>query len=167
MNYEQSLAFVLRWEGGWSNDSRDPGGATNRGVTQKTYDSYLALNGQHSHTVRDITDKEVSDIYSVHYWAKAHCNQLPPDLAPCVFNCAVNSGVDRAIKLLQRTLQVTEDGIVGPKTLAAVKPGLAARYCDVHEQFYRNLVASKPSLSVFMTGWLNRLNSLRAALGVK
>ena len=167
MTYAQALAFVLKWEGLFSDNKADPGGRTMKGITQKTYDSYLALNGQHSKDVKNISDNEVADIYSVHYWHAAHCPQLPADLAPCVFNCAVNSGVDRAIKLLQRTLGVKEDGQVGPVTLAACKPGLAARYLDVHEQFYRSLVSNKPSLGVFLTGWINRLNSLRAALGVK
>jgi lysozyme family protein len=138
MTYEQALAFVLRWEGGYSNHPNDPGGATNKGVTQKTYDSYLALHGQASADVRRITDQEIANIYSVHYWAAAHCSQLPADLAPCVFNCAVNSGVSRAVKLLQRTLGVAEDGIVGPKTLGAWQPAGGPRDLDVADAVFMN-----------------------------
>ena len=38
-NFQACLAFTLKYEGGKSNDPRDPGGRTMEGVTQATYDA--------------------------------------------------------------------------------------------------------------------------------
>ena len=43
--FAAALPFVLRWEGGYVNHPKDPGGATNKGVTQRVYDRVAARPG--------------------------------------------------------------------------------------------------------------------------
>ena len=66
--FKKALAFVLKWEGGFVNDPDDKGGATNKGITQNTYNSYLKSKGMRAKSVRYITQAEVEDIYYKQYW---------------------------------------------------------------------------------------------------
>ncbi len=56
--FEESLPFIMRWEGGYVDHPDDPGGRTNKGVTQKTYDAWRARQGMAARHVRSIEDEE-------------------------------------------------------------------------------------------------------------
>ncbi len=161
---------MLQWEGGYVNHPNDPGGATNKGVTFRVYDAWRRSQDLPTQDVRRISDAEVKAIYRRDYWLAARCDRLPPALATAQFDTAVNMGVGRAARLLQRAAGVEQDGKVGDGTLAAVAAGdageLAIRHCDAREATYRSLAANNPRLQVFLRGWLNRLNALRRALGL-
>ena len=165
-----SLEFTLRWEGGYVNHPKDPGGATNKGVTKRVYDDYRQSKGLMLNDVRKITDDEMHDIYENGYWERARCPVLAIDLDTAQFDTAVNMGVRRAIKFMQKCARCVEDGVWGPKTAAAVTkcdPGETLKaYCDLRETFYNKLVKRKPDLSVFHKGWMNRLNDLRVFVGL-
>lgn len=88
--FEKALAFTLQWQGGYVNDPDDPGGATNKGITQKTYDAWLKEKGRASVPVKNIPDAEVSAIYQGSYWAEAHCPEIPGVAAQAAFDIAVN-----------------------------------------------------------------------------
>src|SRR6476661_8579982 len=123
-NFRPNLSLVLAHEGGYVNHPKDPGGATNQGVTQKVYDAYRAYHGHKMQSVRDIKDSEVSDIYNKNYWRLIRADSLPCGLDYAVFDFAVNSGVARATKYLQRLVGFTGndvDGIVGMVTVAAAE----------------------------------------------
>lgn len=164
--YAQALRFVLRWEGGYVNDPDDPGGATNKGITQAVYNAYLAARGRPPRSVRLITDEEVEAIYRQSYWQAAHCPDLPRVLAIAQFDTAVNMGVGRAIEFLQRSLGVAADRRYGPQTDAAVKrcdpSRTLAKYLSLREQHYRRL--ARRGMQKFLKGWLNRIRALRALL---
>lgn len=119
-NFDRALSLVLKHEGGYVNDPRDNGGATNKGVTQYTYDAYRRSLKLSARTVRAITDGEVAAIYRLRYWNAVRGDELPPGLDYCIFDFGVNSGPRRAIEFLQRACGVDDDGVIGPKTLAAV-----------------------------------------------
>ena len=61
--FELALNFVLEREGGYVNDPDDKGGATNKGITQNTYNSWLKSVGKPAKDVKNITDAEVKEIY--------------------------------------------------------------------------------------------------------
>lgn len=169
---EDALSFVLRWEGGFSDHPNDPGGATNKGVTQAVYDKWRLKKKKKKQTVRLISDSEVESIYEEEYWKKAKCDRLTRhfDLPLVHFDTAVNMGPTRAAKILQETVGVKRDGIIGDKTLAAVdkisRKDVISGYCDIRERVYRSIAKNRPKLKVFLRGWLNRLNSLRAEIGL-
>lgn len=167
---DDCLRFVLRWEGGYVNHPADPGGATNKGVTQRTFDSWRLRAGKPRADVRTITDEEVHAIYAVDYWLAAKCDTLPAPLDLVTFDTAVNMGVGRAVRFLQRLGGVAEDGDFGPLTREAVADAVqehgamlaAGEVCATRGAYYDALVAAKPSMAVFLKGWMNRLNALRA-----
>lgn len=165
-----SLPFILRWEGGFVDHPSDPGGRTNRGVTQKVYDQYRLRQGQPARDVKDITDEEVRDVYEAGYWMAAQCEALDTPLHLVHFDTSVNMGVNRAIKFLQTAVGCGVDGDFGPGTHAAVaacdQGAAVIRYCNTREAFYKRIVDNKPSQSVFLKGWMNRLNSLRKEAGL-
>lgn len=118
-NFQRALALVLKHEGGFSNHKADPGGATNKGITLETFRRYVKPGG----TVADlkaITDAQVAQVYKAHYWNAVKGDELPSGVDYAVFDFAVNSGPNRAIKYLQRILLVPQDGIIGPQTLPAL-----------------------------------------------
>jgi lysozyme family protein len=168
--FEQSLPFVMRWEGGYVDHPDDPGGRTNKGVTQKTYDDWRARQGLASRHVRSIEDAEVETIYATGYWVPPRCDILQRQLDLVQFDTAVNMGPGRAVRLLQAALDCDVDGAFGPQTeRAAAGCDLAdtiIAYCDGREAYYRRLAERRPRLSVFLKGWLNRLNALRSEVGL-
>jgi len=168
--FEAALPFVLRWEGGLVDHPKDPGGRTNRGVTQRVYDRWRRRQGLPQRDVELIEDDEVHRIYESGYWIPPRCDLLARQLDLVQFDTAVNMGPGRAVRLLQGAVGTDVDGDFGPATeraVAACDPGEAiVRYCDAREAYYRTLVRNRPELGVFLKGWLNRLNSLRREVGL-
>lgn len=162
------LSVVLGHEGGVSDHKADRGGLTNYGVTQATYRAYRKGIHKPERPVTEIEPHEVEEIYHG-YWRDAKCDRLPDGLDLAVFDCAVNSGAGRAIKLLQKALGIEEDGIFGPQTLGAIREEILAGgldqlielYIGVRADFYHALVAKDPSQKVFIKGWIARLDHLR------
>ena len=159
-NFRASLSLVLAHEGGYVNHPKDPGGATNQGITQKVYDAYRRYHGLKPQSVRDIRDSEVSDIYNKNYWRLVRGDSLPCGMDYAVFDFAVNSGVSRAIKYLQRLVGVADDGVIGYVTLAAVEAAVKANEEATIAQYCANRMAFLRSLGTFATfgkGWTRRV----------
>jgi lysozyme family protein len=168
--FAASLPFVLRWEGGYVNDPDDPGGATNKGVTQRVYDDWRKRQGLPARDVRQLEEAELQAIYEAEYWLPPRCDLLQGQLDLVQFDTAVNMGVGRAIRMLQGALGCDVDGDFGPATRKSAEAcSLGATieaYCDAREAYYRRLAEQNPKLKVFLKGWLNRLNALRKEVGL-
>ena len=168
--FTASIPFVLRWEGGYVNHPKDPGGATNKGVTQKVYDAWRRRKGLETRDVRQLEDSELHAIYEEGYWLPPRCDLLQRQLDLVQFDTAVNMGPKRAVQFLQKSLGCAVDGDFGPATRKASDScdlGTAiSRCCDVREAYYRRLAERNPDLKVFMKGWMNRLNALRKEVGL-
>ena len=168
--FEASLPFVLRWEGGFVDHPNDPGGRTNKGVTQKVYDAWRKRQGLPVRDVKRLDDTELHRIYESGYWIPPHCDRLARQLDLVHFDTAVNMGPGRAVRFLQKAAGCGVDGDFGSQTEKAVqacRPGdLIASYCATREAYYRELVRRNASLGVFLKGWLNRLNALRHEVGL-
>lgn len=95
-NFERCLAHTLKWEGGYSHHPDDPGGATMRGVTQATYDTWRSSQRKRKRPVRQLEGDELRAIYRDYYWDACGCDTLSSGLDLCVFDAGVNSGVARA-----------------------------------------------------------------------
>lgn len=163
-DFARALPFILKAEGGYADDPDDPGGATNMGVTQRTYDAWLTALALEPAPVRQITQGEVAAIYEKNYWAAAHCDRMPWPLSLIHFDCAVNTGLVAAAKQLQRALELKDDGVLGPVTLARCAPAgprECYRYLLERVWFYDSLDVKSPKLTRFLTGaWLGRLRPL-------
>jgi lysozyme family protein len=95
-NFQACLAFTLKYEGGGSNDPRDPGGRTMEGVTQATYDACRAKKALGRRDVFAMSAAERDEIYRHEYWDLVNGDVLRAGEDLCVFDFAVNSGVARA-----------------------------------------------------------------------
>lgn len=164
-NFNQSLAAVLKYEGGWSDHPSDPGGATMAGITQKTYAAWLGRPVTRAE-LRAIPKGHVRAIYRQLYWRRAGCDKLPGGVDFCVFDLSVNSGPRRAIWFLQRAVNVSADRKFGAVTLAAARALPAAtiidRVCDDRLAWMRRLRRGR-LWAAFGKGWGDRVEKVRAA----
>lgn len=146
--FDKALAFVLKHEGGYVNDPRDPGGETNFGISKAAYPGV---------DIKALTREGAAAIYRRDYWDRAGCGNLPAGVAFFHFDTAVNQGPGAAAKFLQLAAGVEADGKIGPKTLAAVqraRPGdLLVEYAARRADHYGRL----PHFPTYGLGWMRRL----------
>lgn len=161
-DYRILKPFILRWEGGFVNDPNDSGGATNKGVTLATYRKYKGESASVD-DLKVITDEDWTTIFKTMYWDKCRADEIA---SQAVANLLVDwywmSG-PTAVRRVQRLVGVQTDGIIGPKSIAAINikgEGLAQDIYDDRRCFYEEIVARRPSQRKFLRGWLNRLNAL-------
>lgn len=162
----EALDFTLPQEGGEVNDPDDPGGHTNHGVTQGTYDRWQRAKGiKTPRTVSLITMGEVCLIYDELYWDAGRCETMAPCVAVAHFDACVNFGVTGALQILQRALGVTDDGLWGQVTehvLAAETPlVLLDNMCWERLSTYLQKVRAKPVKNKFLRNWTTRTVALR------
>jgi len=160
-SFFKSLEMVLHHEGGFVSHPEDPGGATNKGITHKTYADFLGRPLEDVDELKNIPEEHIQIIYKNGYWDKVKGDQLPAGVDFCIFDWAVNSGPGRAAKALQKAVGATQDGAIGPKTLEAVEAADASQIIeDVtkdREEFYKSL----STYSTFGKGWLRRTKETR------
>jgi len=168
--FGRALRLVLAFEGGWSDDPRDPGGATKYGISQRSYPDL---------DVASLSLEQATAIYRRDYWDALDLGRLPCVLALPVFDAAVNAGPRAGVRWLQEALNETladegcavlaTDGLLGPKTLARVEQvakagpvvlGLVrARMLLFRLRFYLKL-SERPALRAFLRGWMRRVLAL-------
>lgn len=90
-DFEKALKFVLKWEGGYVNDPKDPGGETNYGISKKSYPN---------EDIKNMTLERAKKIYYENYWLKSGCDKLSYPLDMIMFDTSVNMGRSRANKFL-------------------------------------------------------------------
>jgi len=156
-NYRQIQDWIGLSEGGYVNHPRDPGGATNRGITQRTYDAWRRMHGRPPRNVRGITKEEAEKIIEFQYLNVVRCDALPSGLDYAMADYAVNSGPAHAARELQRVLGVAVDGVIGAHTLAAVQAQntqeIIIKLCQRRMKFLRSLRHWK----TFGKGWERRV----------
>lgn len=149
--FAQCFSIVVGIEGGYVNDPKDPGGETKYGISKRAYPN---LN------IASLTLAQAESIYFTDYWSKSQCDRLPPAVALCVFDCAVNCGVGAVpnlLKALQQMLGVVQDGIIGPITQAALaRADLASMvaYAQGARILYQTGLSNWPTYRV---GWSRRM----------
>lgn len=103
-NYDFCLKEVLKSEGGYTNDPRDPGGPTNFGITLADYRAYINRSGT-AVDVKNMTIDQAKTIYKSKYWDKVNGDNLPSGVDYSVFDYGVNSGVSRALRIFNKYKQ--------------------------------------------------------------
>lgn len=156
-NFDKSLALILKHEGGYVDHPQDPGGATMKGITLATFTDFKG-RAMSKEELRAISDADVRAIYKSCYWDAVRADELKPGVDLLAFDMAVNKGVGRAAKLMQRAAGVTEDGALGPKSMAAINALDAADFIAKVSEARRDFYKSLKTFATFGKGWLRRVD---------
>lgn len=161
--FAECVAFVLQHEGGFVDNSADPGGATNRGITLRTLREWRGDDTLTADDVRNMTEAEAREIYLARYWNPIRGDDLPPGVDLAVFDWAVLGGVSRAARDLQTVLGVTVDGAIGRQTLDVLRRADPANV--VRDVCARRLayLRGRPHWKTFGRGWERRVWEVEAA----
>ena len=145
------MDFVFEHEGGYVNHPNDKGGATNKGVTQKTYDGYRDKKGLPRQSVKNLTKEEAIEIYKGFFKEIGADKVDDPKFAMCMFDWANHSGPYN--ESLKRAIKECN--------------GDVDKFIEMRKTFLNNIIANDPSQEVFRKGWNNRINDLSAFVSNK
>jgi lysozyme family protein len=147
MTFEQCMTQIFRYEGGYCYSATDPGGETCWGISKRAYPDV---------DIEFLTKEAAMEFYKRDYWDQIKGDELPEMVRLVVFSSAINQGVFLAIRLLQRIVHTSQDGKLGPKTLAALREvnpkALKYEFLKLQAEHYFSL--NKPE---FIKGWILRL----------
>lgn len=157
--FESFIDKVIEREGGdkITDDPYDSGGVTKYGISAKG-------TGLPPEKIKSLTESEAIEIYRTNYYNPSKCDRLPDRLQESFFDCVVNCGASRAIKILQKSAnsknskdrQIIVDGRIGDKTIKAVSNLEVERFKAFRARYYCDLVAKKPKNERFFYGWFMR-----------
>ena len=157
--FEKSIVMFLKHEGGFVHDKLDKGGMTNLGVTQAVWENYVGKPCSETE-MRALTPEMVAPLYKKNYWDRIRGDELPAGVDHCVFDCAVNSGVGRAVDMLQSCVNVPADGKIGPVTIAAIKAMDVNDLIDQYTTFRLSFLKRLSNFNHFGAGWTSRVKSV-------
>lgn len=177
--FKKMHAFTAKWEGGITDHPADPGGFTVYGVCRAFLEDFAKRHAAYLNEIgvspkvteanmRKITRDQAALIMKKEFYDDIVGLPFAPRFV--TYDARVNCGRATGIKFLQRACQyvvspsLAIDGIIGPKTIgaASISPREAAlNAVDKRDDYYNSLVKSRPSMKVFLKGWLNRTNDLK------
>lgn len=160
-NFDTALQHVLVHEGGFSNHPEDPGGMTNLGCTKQVWEEWCG-HPVDEKAMRKLTPADVAPLFRKKYWDKVAGDDLPKGLDYAVFDAAINSGPGRAVKWLQEMVGTTPDGVIGPKTLAAVGHHAVKDLISEYQAKRLTFLISLPTWGTFGRGWGRRVMAVKA-----
>jgi len=156
----RAVEVVLKHEGGYVHDPRDPGGETKYGISKRSYPSL---------DIASLTREDAIAIYYRDFYSKYGYGRLNDEaVATKVFDMAVNMGPATAHRLLQEALvflgyDIAVDGIIGPQTIVAANRADPRRLLQVLRwlaaHHYYRIAAQRPQSRAFLIGWLRRAYS--------
>jgi lysozyme family protein len=186
-DYRDAITKVLQHEGGYVNNPKDRGKRTNYGVTQAVYEQFIgrkligsdtdAPKGQPMEeaesVMRNMPIGNAIAVYKQLYWDKIQGDKIRKySIAAAIFDQSINRGNVAAVKQAQRVLKnvfnypLAEDGVVGSATITALNTVDEAKFLNSYLQesilAYNKIVQNNPTQSVFLNGWLKRVESLRS-----
>lgn len=148
MKFEQAFEMLIGHEGGFVDHPADPGGATNYGITARSYPG---------EDIKGMTLERAKQIYHRDYWVLAGCESVPESIKFQLFDMAVNSGVKPSIKTLQLAACTQPDGIIGLQTIMAIQSMPVARLVARFNGHRLQFMARLPTWPTFGRGWAGRI----------
>lgn len=146
--FDQIISRVLAHEGGYANDPRDQGGETQWGISKR---SYPKLN------IRALTRADAVEIYRRDFWQRVQADRLPRAFAYQALDAAVNHGIGNAVRWIQRAASVADDGVIGPRTMAAVAAQDPADLVLLFNAERLEFYAKLSTFDAFGRGWTRRV----------
>ncbi len=148
----KEIERTLKWEGGWVNDENDPGGETNFGISKRQYPEL---------DIKNLRREQAIEIYKRDYWDALGIDEIQyMRVRWKVFDIGVNMGVSAASRLLQKAVDVSPAGFIGPLTTRAVnalkEDDVMFRLVREQSMRYAGIVDAKPRMAKFIKGWIKR-----------
>jgi lysozyme family protein len=134
VDYNKILDFIIKMEGGYVNNVKDPGGETKYGISKRSYPEL---------DIKNLTIDQAKNIYKRDYYDKIVGEGMTFPQAAFMTDTAVNMGIGTARRFWQ-------DG-----------NGDVTKMLSLREQRYQDIVKNRPTSAVFLKGWLNRLEELK------
>lgn len=177
-NFERAYLKTAAFEGGYANHPNDKGGETYKGIARtmwpawggwKIIDRYkespLSSKAMSKVLAGNIElDDMVEEFYRAHFWKPIMGDEITNQLvAENIYDFGVNSGVSRAVKYAQRIVGVSEDGVMGPKTIKAINASVydfVEKYKGARLAFIHKIVARDQTQEVFLKGWTSRIENV-------
>jgi len=176
-SFLKAYRYTEKYEGGYAFDKLDKGGETYKGIARKYWKSWQGwkILDDDSLLLQDKAkelEPMVQRFYYDNFWTPIRgemISKIDEALAIYIYDTAVNSGVDRASKMLQKALilvgaYVGVDGIIGKDTLRVLRnvdtTQLLKNLKTDRENFYENIVKRDPSQTRFLNGWRRRARGL-------
>lgn len=183
-NFDKCQEFVLKWEGGLTDDAADSGGLTKYGISwaylkdmEKSRPSVLReILGTSTVTrqvIKDLTKAQAGALFKFSFWDPFGLDEMPLPVALCMYDMNLNHGSFNALKIMQRACnlmpsvmpKLAVDGKYGPKTRAAMRlmscPNGIGAIANKRQSFYDSIVVNRPSQRVFYKGWTNRCRDMK------
>jgi len=163
--------FVKPWEGGYANVPGDKGLETYAGISRRFFpdwDGWPFIDKVKAQIGAIANNKFFSELtpsvekFYYNLWVSTGASKInDQNLANIIFDYIVNSG-KTGVKNVQKIVGVTQDGILGNNTAAAINNSNPIDLYNAIKQqrieFYK-MLAERPNQSQFLPGWLNRINS--------
>jgi lysozyme family protein len=134
-----AMTFISKHEwgdkadGGYTDDSVDPGGETKFGVSKRANPDL---------DIKNLTKEQAFDRYRIKYWGGFNLESLPWPYSAAVFDSYIQHRESVVKKMLERS------------------EGDLRALLEERRVFYLKLIAKDPKLNRFKKGWLNRINDL-------
>ena len=162
--FELAITHTLKFEGGYNDKKNDRGGATNWGISLKTYISKIDKNAT-KEDIKKLTKDEAIKIYKRFYWDFNNLDKVNSQkIANKLFDVGVNCGEGTAIIYCQRVLKIDVDGVCGVKTINAINSCnetlFLTEYVELQKLHYLEIVKERPDQQEFLKGWLKRAEYL-------
>lgn len=160
-NFNTYAPRLRRWEGNsFVCDPDDYGGATNSGVTLATFRKTFGRN-KTVEDLKNMTETQWRAVMKGEFWDRCKADQIKNQSVAEIFvDWCINSGIGK-IKFVQHFVGVDQDGIVGPKTIAAINAAdqraLHRRIKMTRARRFLDQIDGNTSQMKFFNGWFNRL----------
>ena len=163
--FDRAMDILLKWEGGFVDHPYDDGGPTNMGITHEALARWRGVDDVSAEQVRSITRSEAKSIFRSLYWDRVRAEEMHQIVSMVVMDGAVNHGVGKISKFLQRTLgreesgEIADDDINELRSKAGDEEGavrIATAIADLRRDHYVN---HKDAVH-FLRGWRNRLTDV-------
>lgn len=154
LTFDEAFDRLIGHEGGYAFSAKDPGGETKFGISKRSYPS---LN------IARLDRETAKAIYHKDFWLP-----LGDDAHPAIkfqaFDFAVNSGIQTALRKLQRAIGVADDGHFGPRSRARLAELAVSDVLMLYLAERLEFMTSLSTWDAFGRGWARRIaNNLRYA----
>lgn len=146
-SFDDAFDRIIGHEGGLVDNPADPGGLTKFGISQRAYPGV---------DIKALTVDDAKRLYKRDYWDRSMADQYDGAIGFQLFDAAVNSGVTAAAKMLQRAVGAQDDGIIGAKTLGAIRATPVAKVLLCFNAERLEYMANAKGWPDFGRGWARR-----------